>query len=580
MQQTSDHTELYHKLAFVYGELKAPSILKGIQNIVDHYKAQPLPSKASWVSERDVMLITYGDSLQEHGQAPIQTMNQFSRKYLREMFSAIHLLPFYPYSSDDGFSVIDYREVNPDVGTWSGIEELSKDFDLMFDGVINHISQHSSWFQQYLAGNPQYAGYFVEADPSADYSKVTRPRALPLLTKFQTAAGEKHIWTTFSDDQIDLNYENENVLLEIIDILLMYASRGARFIRLDAIGYMWKKLGTSCIHLDETHAIVQIIREVLDMASPGTIIISETNVPHKDNISYFGNGYNEAHMVYQFPLPPLTLHTISTGSSRKILEWAQSLEATTEKTTFFNFLASHDGIGVRPVEGILSKEEVQELVERVQEHGGFVSYKDNGDGTKSPYELNINYLDALSHPNDALQLKVKRFMAANGILLSVVGVPGIYIHSLLGSRNDHEGVKATGRYRSINREQLNYSALNEELGQADSLRHQVFNAFRSLLEIRRAEPTFHPNAKQTVFRFDDRLFTLIRTSENGDQLFVMINVSNETVRVRMPLSKLGWAEGESITELIEKQTFVASTADEMIIEPYQMKWIKHSGKVV
>ncbi|MDF2958463.1 MAG: sugar phosphorylase [Paenibacillus sp.] len=576
MQYTSEHTGLYNKLAFVYGEQKAASILSRIEDMISRFKAMSVTPKEDWVSERDVMLITYGDSIQQDGQAPIQTLNQFAREHFQDLLSAIHLLPFYPYSSDDGFSVIDYREVNPQVGTWSGVEELARQFDLMFDGVINHISQHSSWFNEYLAGNPRYAGYFVEADPEADYSKVTRPRALPLLTKFQTEAGEKHLWTTFSDDQIDLNYENENVLLDILDILLMYASRGARFIRLDAIGFMWKRLGTSCIHLEETHNIVQIIREVLDAASPGTIIITETNVPHKDNIGYFGNGYNEAHMVYQFPLPPLTLHTISTGNSKKILEWAQTLEPTTEKTSFFNFLASHDGIGVRPVEGILTKEEVQALAARVQDHGGFVSYKDNGDGTKSPYELNINYLDALSHPNDPLPLKVKRFMAANGILLSVIGVPGIYIHSLLGSRNDLAGVEETGRYRSINREQLKLHVLEEELRQPDSLRHQVLSSFRSLLGIRRSEPAFHPNAKQKVISFDDRLFTLVRTADDGEQLFVVINVSGEHVRVPLPVSLLGWGSGESLTELIGNKTFMASTTYELNLEPYQIMWIKRS----
>jgi Glycosidases len=581
MQISTDQSLLLNKIAFVYGEHKAESILNQINDLAARHQATSTSNnaeKAKWVSERDVMLITYADSLHSGKQQPIETMNEFAREYLQNLFSAVHLLPFYPYSSDDGFSVIDYREVNPKVGSWDGIKELSQSFDLMFDGVINHISQHSEWFQQYLAGNPKYAGYFVEADPTADYSKVTRPRALPLLTKFETAAGEKFVWTTFSDDQIDLNFENENVLLEILDILLMYASYGAKFIRLDAIGFMWKKPGTTCIHLDETHALVQIIREVLDAVKPGTILISETNVPHKDNISYFGNGHNEAHMVYQFPLPPLTLHTISTGDSTKILEWANSLEETTESTTFFNFLASHDGIGVRPVEGILTKEQVQDLVNRVHNHGGFVSYKDNGDGTKSPYELNINYLDALSHPDEESKLKVKRFMAANGILLSMMGVPGIYIHSLLGSRNDLEGVEATGRYRSINREQLDYDSLSEELGQPDSLRSEVYQGFRTLLNIRRNEPAFHPNAKQSIQFVNEKLFTLVREAANGDQIFVVINVTNEPVQTAIPFVRLQWTEEQSLTELVGGETLSAS--DELALEPYQVQWIKRSGKAV
>jgi sucrose phosphorylase len=491
------------------------------------------------------------------------------------LFSSVHILPFYPFSSDDGFSVIDYRAVNPQLGDWNDVKDLSKDFELMFDGVINHISQHSSWFEQYLAGNPKYAGYFVEADPDEDYSKVTRPRALPLLTPFDTTAGKKHIWTTFSEDQIDLNFANERVLLEILDILLMYATYGARYLRLDAIGFMWKKLGTTCMHLEETHTIVQVIRQVLEMAAPGMVIITETNVPHKDNISYFGNGFNEAHMVYQFPLPPLTLHSLQTGNSRKLLEWAQSLEPTTETTTFFNFLASHDGIGVRPVEGILTKDEVNAMVEKVGERGGFVSYRDNGDGTKSPYELNINYLDALSGPDDSNDLKVKRFTAASSILLSVMGMPAIYIHSLLGSQNDLEGVKATGRYRSINREQLQYEQVAAQLEEEGTLRNKVFGALQKLIELRVAEPCFHPNAAQDVVVSDERLFTIKRTLSAGEQLMVVVNVANESVSVPFSALQMGWKAGETVVDLVSGETFEIEDSLELTVQPYQLMWIKY-----
>jgi sucrose phosphorylase len=337
---------------------------------------------------------------------------------------------------------------------------------------------------------------------------------------------------------------------------------------------MWKKLGTTCMHLEETHAIVQVIREILETAAPDTVIITETNVPHKDNIGYFGNGSNEAHMVYQFPLPPLTLYTLQTGSSRKLLEWADSLEQTSEETAFFNFLASHDGIGVRPVEGILSKEEVTAMCVKVQQHGGFISYKDNGDGTKSPYELNINYLNALSHPEDSIQLKVKRFSAAHAILLSFVGMPAIYVHSLFGSQNDLEGVKATGRFRSINREQLQHDQLQLELETTGALREQVFHSLRKLIEIRIGEPCFHPNASQRILKCDDRLFTLVRKSSQGDEIAVVVNISNETVYLLFSELQVGWTSGEHAIELISGQTVHTGESLELHLAPYQVMWIK------
>lgn len=568
---------LLEKIAFVYGEEKADDIYTALNNLMEKYKADRIPKDKQWVDEKDVMLITYGDNIKEKGKSPLKSLKEFLQNNVKDVINSVHILPFYPYSSDDGFSVIDYRKVNPELGTWEDIQNFSKEFYLMFDGVINHISKESDWFQGYLKGDEKYRRYFIEADPKQDYSSVTRPRALPLLTKFRTSHGEKFLWTTFSDDQIDLNYENEEVLLEIIDILLTYAKLGARYIRLDAIGYLWKKIGTSCIHLDETHTIIQLIRDVLDEVYPGTIIITETNVPHKDNISYFGNGYNEAHMVYQFPLPPLTLYSFLSGNAKYLTKWAQSLEPTSNKTTFFNFLASHDGIGVRPAEGILSEQQIEWLCEKVKEHQGFVSYKDNGDGTQSPYELNINYLDALSHPDDAQELKVKRFIAAQSILFSMIGVPGIYIHSLLGSQNDHEGVKETGRYRSINREKLCRNQLEEQLSNPDSLRYQVFHKIKELLKIRINQSAFHPNGEQRVLELDKRVFSLIRKSIDGrETILSFTNVSNEEVTIQLNFLDLNLAHSNEYMNLLtNEKVIVQDSLIQVVLKPYEVAWLKN-----
>ncbi|MGG1678206.1 sugar phosphorylase [Neobacillus sp. NRS-1170] len=547
------------KLELLYGE-KGQEVYQDIEKLIEKYSKANVSPKP-WVTEDDVMLITYGDSIKEDGKAPLQTLREFLEKYTKETLSAVHILPFYPYTSDDGFSVVDYREIDPQLGSWSDVNDIANDFDLMFDAVINHISKSSDWFQGYLKGDEKYKGYFIEANPSLDYSKVTRPRALPLLTPFETSEGIKHIWTTFSDDQIDINFENPKVLLEILDILNMYAVNGSRFIRLDAIGFMWKKLGTTCMHLEETHAIIKLIREVLELSAPGTILITETNVPHKDNISYFGNGYDEAQMVYQFPLPPLTLFSFHTGNARKLSEWAASLEPTTNATSFFNFLSSHDGVGMRPTEGILSEEEKQFMVDQTIAHGGRVSYKDNGDGTKSPYELNINYLDALTHPDEEQDVRVNKFLAAHTILLSVIGVPGIYIHSLLGSRNYYQGVEESGINRRINREKLNKETLLVEL-EADSLRNTIFTEFSNRIKLRRGQKAFSPNAKQEVLFLDDRVFSIKRTNaETGDEMVVLVNVSNDIVDLNTEFSGLDIIGSEKIVNTVT-------------LQPYQSMWIK------
>ncbi len=406
------------------------------------------------------------------------------------VISTVHILPFFPYSSDDGFSVIDYLAVNPDLGTWDDIARLRGDFKLMFDAVINHISAHSAWFQGFVSGDPTYRDFFITVDPTTDLSSVVRPRTLPLLTPVQTAEGVRHVWTTFSADQIDLNYANPAVLLRIVDVLLFYVAQGADLIRLDAIAYLWKRVGTPCIHLPETHAVVRLFRDILDYVAPAVALITETNVPHKENVSYFGDGTDEAQLVYQSPCrrcwrilsPPVTSAPSAAG--------AAGLEKLSDQTSYFNFTASHDGIGVRPVEGILTPDEIAALVERARAHGGDVSYKTNSDGSRSPYELNINYFDMLSDPqgDEPLALQARRFLAAQAIQLAFVGVPGIYIHSLLGSRNWYEGVTRTGILRAINREKLAYDEVEAALSDPTSLRSLVFYPYRELL-IRRA-----PNA--------------------------------------------------------------------------------------
>ncbi len=550
---------IFDRLFLLYGN-NAKDVQKDITLFISKHKPA-VPKR--WVSEKDIVLITYGDSIIDKDHKPLQTLKKFLDTFIKERINIIHLLPTFPYSSDDGFSVIDYRTINPDLGTWENIKDLSTNYDLMFDAVINHISISSKWFQGYCQGDETYADYFIECDDSLDYSSVTRPRALPLYYKYQTSTGYKNIWATFSSDQVDLNYKNPKVLLEILDIMVMYANKGARFIRLDAIGFVWKKIGTSCMHLEETHALVQIIHAVLEECVPGTILISETNVPHIENISYLGNGFNEANMVYQFPLPPLTLFSFLVGKATKLINWAKSLAEApiSPKTSYFNFLASHDGIGLRPTDGILTDLEKEILINNVIANGGKVSYKFNKNGSKTPYELNINYQDAIYIQGDSDETRILKFLAAQSILLSVKGVPGIYFHSLLGSRNDYEGVKNTNINRRINREKLQYNALVSELETASD-RELIFSRYLKMIEQRTSQSAFSPSAEQIVMDIDERIFAYIRKNiQTKESILVMTNVSSDDVLVNIKYHT---------TDIITG----SSHYGDIIVEPYQYLWLK------
>ncbi|MEE8391470.1 MAG: sugar phosphorylase, partial [Anaerolineae bacterium] len=505
--------------------------------------------------------------------------------------TGVHILPFFPYSSDDGFSVIDYTAVNPELGTWADVERLGRGFRLMFDAVINHISAGSDWFQEFLQGNPEFADYFIVVEEGMDLSQVVRPRALPLLTRVQTAGGEQLVWTTFSADQIDLNYANPDVLLKIVEVLLLYVEKGAEIIRLDAIAYLWKKIGSPCIHLEETHRVVKLLRAVLDAVAPHVILITETNVPHRENVSYFGDSvdkqhpfadkqhpFDEAQMVYQFPLPPLVLHALQSGDASPLSNWAAGLSTPSDSTTFFNFLASHDGIGVRPVEGILSRSEVQSLVDRTLAHGGYVSYKANPDGTQSVYELNISYFDALSDPNgsESLDLQVRRFLVSQAIMLGLAGVPGIYIHSLFGSRSCRAGVEQTGRYRSINREKFRRDQLERSLTDPSSLRHRVFTAYLDLIRTRAAHRAFHPTGPQRVLSVHPALFVLLRTSpDGGESLLCIHNVSGVEQSFSVNLASLPFTCPCQMHDLVTEITFPVDGSGDLNLQvaPYQVLWL-------
>jgi glucosylglycerate phosphorylase len=533
---TSTNAELSRNLETLFGTEQGKAVYQAILRKVEPFgKNETLPQP---LNQQDAILITYGDQIRSAGEPPLLTLSTFCQQWLNGCINTIHILPFFPYSSDDGFSVLDYREVDPQLGVWKDIHQIGRHFNLMFDLVINHISAGSRWFQSFLAGKEPHKDFFITPPTGIDLHKVVRPRTSPLLTTFKTNSGEQQVWTTFSADQIDLDFHNPQVLLAILDVILDYAAHGASYLRLDAIAYLWKEYDTNCLNLRQTHLIIQIIRSVLDLAASRIRLITETNIPHLENISYFGDGLHEAQLVYNFALPPLMLHALTTGRVDELREWASTLSLPSNQTSFLNFLASHDGIGLNPARGILAEEDICKLVEKVKKHGGLVSYKSLADGASIPYELNINYFDALSDPasDESLDRQVSRFMVSQAVLLALQGVPAIYIHSLLGSRGWLEGPRLSGQNRSINRQKFQLDELLEELNNPLSLRAQVYSRFSHLLKIRSAYAAFSPASEQKVIPTGSKVFSLIRIPGNDGLAVVCChNFSAEPQTIRLPL---------------------------------------------
>ncbi|KFC09873.1 putative sucrose phosphorylase [Trabulsiella guamensis ATCC 49490] len=547
----------------VYGNTFSATHFKILQQQIDDAQSLNLSARKKEWDESDVVLITYADQFFDSQGKGIPALTRFFNRWLGAFFSHTHLLPFYPWSSDDGFSVVDYHSVDPEMGTWHDIANLKKSTKLMFDFVCNHMSAKSKWFANYLQQQTGYEDFFIAVDPSTDLSAVTRPRALPLLTPFTLHTGEvRYLWTTFSEDQIDLNFASPNVFIAMVDVLLRYLKEGADYIRLDAVGFMWKTPGTSCLHLEKTHQLIQIFRAIVDVVAPGTVIITETNVPHKDNIAYYGNGYNEAQMVYQFSLPPLILHAMHCGNVQTLCHWAQGLKLPSKKTTWFNFLASHDGIGLNPLRGLLPEQDILDLVDTLQSEGALISWKNNPDGTRSPYEVNVTYLDALSQKNDGNEQIIAKFILAHALLLTFPGVPAIYIQSLLGSRNDHEAVKRLGYNRAINRTKLNSEEIAHELEASAHLRHAIYNEMVKLITLRRQHKVFHPDAEAIFECPNDSVLKINRVTDEGERLTALFNFSSSCCNLDSEI-KCG---RDIITDtLIHKKT--------LTLQPWQVMWI-------
>lgn len=578
-------------LTVLYGRSRAEACYPEIERLMRvHFAHKPSEmiaedaafDPATRFTEKDIVLITYGDLLLSPGKRPLRSLSDFLDRFMRGAINTVHILPFYPYSSDRGFAVLDYEQVDPRLGTWEDIEELSGRYRLMFDGVFNHVSSKSRWFQRFLNGRPGYEEFFVAFSTRSAVDKdhlrlVLRPRTSDLLTPFQTIDGPRFLWTTFGPDQVDLNFKNERVLYRVVEILLEYVRRGADLVRLDAVAYIWRELGTRCAHLKESHALVQLFRAILDVVAPQTALVTETNVPHEDNVGYFGDGANEAQMVYNFALPPLVLHAFYTGSAVRLREWAARLARVSPTATYFNCLDSHDGIGLLGARGVLPEEDIQLLVARVQEHGGLVSYRDNGDGTQSPYELNCTWYSALNRDGEPLSLQVDRFMASRAVAMVLMGVPGVYLPSVFGARNDTAAALASQDKRSINRKAIDEPALVERLLDPKSWVRQVASRFRRMARRRIAEPAFHPNSPQRVIDAGPACFAVLRGVPGGPR--PVLSLVNVTPRPQ-PVSLDGGALGlrcEGWFDILTGAEVPGGEPLAVTLKPYGVLWLTSAG---
>ena len=359
--------------------------------------------------------------------------------------------------------------------------------------------------------------------------------------------------------------------------------------------------------MPETHEVVKLLRDLVDAVAPGTILLTETNVPHEENVSYFGHG-DEAHMVYQFSLAPLLLEALLSGDAGALAGWLARQQPFPAGCTALNFTASHDGIGVRPLEGILPPDRFARLIAAMRARGARLSTRRAADGMDVPYEINATYFSALgppthvaepvataesiaaaapremsSHPDvrrpdDAFH--VARFLASQAVMLALRGIPAIYFHSLVGTPNDVEGVERTGQARAINRRKFTRAELDARLADSRGVPARVLDGMRRLLAVRILQPAFHPDAPQTPLATGaPGVLGFLREAIDGSQrVVVLANCSDRSARAdwRAALTQAAFDEPArdvgTTRDLLDSH---AAPVDSPIeLGPYQVRWLE------
>jgi len=523
------------------------------------------------VSEDTTVVICYGDSVFDNGKLnSIRSFKNFYNKYLSKFFNTIHFLPFYPSSSDSGFAVKDHYKIDGKLGSWTDINNFSKKNNIMADIVINHASSKGLWFKNFLRNKSPGKDYFIKVDKKFDISKVVRPRENRLLKKINVFNKPDFIWRTFSSDQIDLNFKNPKVLMRFIKIMINLACHGVTIFRLDAIAYLWKESGTKCINLKQTHEIIKLLRIICNSLQNSPYLLTETNLPEKENLSYFGKKNDQANWVYNFTLPPLLIHALLFEDSSKLNQWMKKLPSTKPKNNYFNFIASHDGIGMRPVEGYLNKIALNALFKRLKKNGAQLSFRKINKIQKKVYEVNITLFNAFKNTDyDKKGLHaLERYITAHAIMFSIEGVPAVYFNSIFGKSNDEYKYVISNNKRDLNRYKWNKVKLDRFLKDKRSKQKIYYDQITNLLKIRKKQKAFHPNATMHCLSFGNKIFAFKRISLDKKQIIICItNMSSKLQSV-----SLGNNENRYKNLLKEKINIISKR---LILEPFETVWLSN-----
>nr|WP_245211225.1 sugar phosphorylase [Prochlorococcus marinus] len=523
-------------------------------------------------NESHSVLITYADSIYKNGEATLITLNELLSKHFGSLSKVVHILPFLKSTSDGGFAVSSYDSLEEKFGAWDDLKSISKNHDLMADLVLNHVSSSHPWVQQFIKSQEPGISNVFSPKQNLDWSNVVRPRSSSLFSQINTEDGPKQVWTTFGPDQIDLNWHNPKMTLEFLNLIITYLSNGIKWFRLDAVGFIWKESGTTCLHLPKAHSIVKLLRVLLNNLLNDGVLITETNVPQKENLSYLIPD-DEAHMAYNFPLPPLLLEAIITSRADILNSWIFDWPILPDDTTLFNFTASHDGVGLRALEGLMNEQRIKDLLINCEKRGGLVSHRRLSNGDDKPYELNISWWSAMEDSSrDAKRFQYERFILSQLLVMALKGVPAFYLPALLASENDIKSFSMTGQRRDLNREKFKSENLLAVLNNPESNANKNLKYLCNAMDVRSNLKQFHPCSQMKCLSKGRSDIVVIKRGKGPESVFAIHNMTENKINYQLNDNDLP----KIIDNDFNTHDFLTSTkynCKNISLDPFQVIWL-------
>ena len=532
-----------------------------------------IPTKGNPWTVDDVVLITYADTVVEADQPALVSLRTFINSQLSDVAGVIHVLPFLEASSDGGFAVASHDCLESRHGDWNDLADLAEGRKLMADLVLNHVSASHPWVRQFLRDQEPGRSCVLEASPDPCWDNVVRPRSSALFTKLQGPISMRQVWTTFGPDQVDVDWRHPEVLLGFTRLLARMVAHGVGWIRFDAVGFVWKEPNTSCIHQPQAHQLVEILRQLLTIACPDGVVVTETNVPEQENLSYLRTG-REAHLAYNFPLPPLLLEAAVSGSADLLNRWLSRWPSLPESTSLLNFTACHDGVGLRPLEGLMPPSRLMDLLIACEQRGGLVSHRRLADGNEVPYEINISWWSAMADGGlDPSYWQRERFLLTQLMVLALPGVPALYLPALLATSNDVGRFRRTGHRRDLNRPQFKKSSLERRLQDPESDAAAVLVALKQAIAVRALQPALHPDGQLQVLTPDRVDRVVLHRSHAGHDLVAVHNVTSTRLTLD-PFGLLDLEDTDPWVDCLSGRTL--EPCRRHLLNPYEVLWLVRS----